>query len=144
MRISVILCAPYWIFLTILLLVPNPAAAVGMKEAPIFPWGKFGIHLSFFTILGVLANSARWPKRLSWSLIAFMAIYAIATETLQLFVPHRTAQVIDGIEDLFGIALGSVIYWLVWRLCRKEENIILGEEEEMLLDRLSRIGQKKG
>jgi len=65
MRIPVILCIAYWIILTVLLLVPNPAALVGLKAVPIFPWGKFGIHLSFFTVLGVLANFSRWPKRLS-------------------------------------------------------------------------------
>jgi VanZ family protein len=50
-----------------------------------------------------------------------MVIYGITTETLQLFVPHRTAQVIDGIENLLGIALGSGIYWLAWRLNVKDD-----------------------
>lgn len=115
MKFSVILCAGYWIFLTVLLLVPNPAAVVGLNSVPIFPWGKFGIHLSFFTLLSVLANFSRWPKSLSRWLLAFMAIYGIATEALQLLVPHRTSQVIDGVENLLGIALGAIIYWLVWR-----------------------------
>jgi VanZ family protein len=56
-----------------------------------------------------------------------MAIYGITTETLQLFVPHRTAQVIDGIENLVGIALGSGIYWLFWRLMRSN---VAGNEGE--------------
>jgi len=50
-----------------------------------------------------------------------MAIYGITTEFLQLFVPPRTSQVIDGFENLLGIALGSGIYWLVWRLRRSEK-----------------------
>jgi len=126
MRIIVILCIAYWIALTVLLLVPHPDELVGFS-APIFPWGKFGIHLSFFTVLSVLANFTRWPKRLGWSLIVFMAIYGITTETLQLFVPHRTAQVIDGFENLLGIAIGSGIYWLCWRLMRSN---VAGNEGE--------------
>jgi hypothetical protein len=105
----------YWLLLTVLLLVPNPAALVGLHAVPIFPWGKFGIHLGFFTVLGFLANATRWPKRLYWPLIVFLMIYGITTESLQLFVPQRTAQVIDGIENILGIAVGSAIYWLVLR-----------------------------
>ena len=147
MRIPVILCIAYWILLTVLLLVPHPDELVGFS-APIFPWGKFGIHLSFFTVLSVLANFTRWPKRLGWLLIVFMAIYGITTETLQLFVPYRTAQVIDGIENLLGIALGSGIYWMVWRLMRSEKTDtaaewIESEEDTMDLERISRIGHKK-
>ena len=41
MRIVVLLaCICYWLFLTVLLLVPNPAALVGLHEVPIFPWGS--------------------------------------------------------------------------------------------------------
>jgi hypothetical protein len=115
MRISFILCIAYWICLTVLLLVPRPDELVGFS-APIFPWGKFGIHTGFFMVLGVLANFTRWPKRLDWRLIVFLAIYGITTEFLQRFVPPRTSQVIDGFENLLGIALGSGIYWWVWRL----------------------------
>ena len=120
MRIIVILCIAYWICLTVLLLVPHPDELVGFS-APHLPWGKFGIHTGFFTVLGVLANFSRWPKRPSWRLIVFMAIYGITTEFLQRFVPPRTSQVIDGVENLLGIALGSGIYWLAWRLRRKDD-----------------------
>jgi glycopeptide antibiotics resistance protein len=126
-----------------MLLVPNPAAVIGLQAVPLFPWGKFGIHLSFFTALSILANFCCWPNRLSWSLIAFMAFYGILTESLQLLVSHRTSRVMDGIENLLGIALGSAIYWLAWRLRKKEPECILSEEEEMDLERLSHIGQKK-
>jgi len=51
-------------------------------------------------------------------LIAFLAVYGITTESVQLFVPHRTARVMDGIENILGIALGSAIYLLVLRLMR--------------------------
>jgi len=106
-------CFCYWILLTVLLLVPNPAALVGLREVPIFPWGKFGIHLMFFTILSVLVHATRWPKRPWLPLIALLVVYGITTETMQLFVPHRTARVMDAIENILGIAVGAYIYWLV-------------------------------
>jgi hypothetical protein len=109
-------CFCYWLLLTILLLVPNPAAVVGLQAVPVFPWGKFGIHLIAFTILAVLVHASRWPKGLFWPLIAFLVVYGITTESLQLLVPHRTARVMDGIENILGIAAGSGIYWLVQRL----------------------------
>jgi hypothetical protein len=116
MRLAVRLaCVCYWLLLTVLLLVPNPAALVGLHAVPVFPWGKFGIHLSFFTVLGFLANATRWPKRVGWPLIGLLVVYGVTTESLQLFVPHRTARVMDAIENILGIALGSAIYWLVLR-----------------------------
>ena len=117
MRIAVLLTfLCYWLFLTVLLLVPNPAELVGLDAVPIFPWGKFGIHLSFFLVLGFLGNATRWPKRPCWPLIAFLVVYGVTTESLQLLVPHRTARVMDGIENILGIAAGSAIYWLLLRL----------------------------
>ena len=109
-------CLCYWIFLTVLLLVPNPAGIVGLHAVPVFPWGKFGIHLIAFTILSVLVNASRWPKRPWWPLIALLVAYGLTTETLQLFVPHRTARVMDAVENMLGIALGAAIYWLARRL----------------------------
>jgi len=114
MRLAILTaCIFYWLFLTVLLLVPNPAGLVGLHAVPIFPWGKFGIHLGFFTVLGFLANATRWPKRPSWFMIVVLVVYGITTESLQLFVPPRTARVMDGIENILGIAVGSAIYWLV-------------------------------
>ena len=117
MHVVVLLASlAYWLLLTTLLLVPNPAAVFGLHAVPIFPWGKFGIHLTAFTILAVLVHGTRWPRRLCWSLIVFLAVYGIATESLQIFVPHRTARVMDGVENMLGIAAGSGIYWLLQRL----------------------------
>jgi glycopeptide antibiotics resistance protein len=113
MRIAALLsCLGYWLLLTALLLVPNPAALVGLRAVPTFPWGKFGVHLIAFTILTVLVHVTRWPKRLCWPLIVFLVVYGITTESLQLFVPHRTARVMDAIENILGIAAGTGIYWL--------------------------------
>jgi hypothetical protein len=109
-------CLCYWLFLTVLLLVPDPAALVGLEAIPVFPWGKFGVHLIAFTILGFLVNATRWPKRIGWSMLVFLIVYGITTESLQLFVPQRSARVMDGIENILGIVTGSAIYWLLLRL----------------------------
>ncbi len=128
MRIVVLLaCICYWICLTVLLLVPNPAAMAGLHAAPIFPWGKFGVHLIAFTNLGFLANATRWPKRPCWQMIVFLVLYGIVTESLQLFVPHRSARVMDGMENILGIALGSGIYWLLLRLMQPYLKLKIGE-----------------
>jgi len=70
----------------------------------------------FFTVLSILVHATRWPKRPWLPLIALLVVYGITTETLQLFVPHRTARVMDAIENILGIALGAGIYWLLVRL----------------------------
>ena len=117
MRIAILIaCFCYWILLTVLLLVPDPAALVGLQKVPTFPWGKFGIHLIFFTILSILVHATRWPKRPWWPLIVLLVVYGITTESLQLFVPHRTARVMDAIENILGIAAGAGIYWIVLRV----------------------------
>jgi VanZ family protein len=74
------------------------------------------MHLIAFAGLGVLANATRWPKRLGWPPIAMFVVYGITTESLQLFVPHRAARLIDGMENILGIAAGASLYWLVLRL----------------------------
>jgi glycopeptide antibiotics resistance protein len=106
----------YWLFLTALLLVSDPAGLVGLHAVPVFPWGKFGVHLIAFTGLGFLANAGCWRNRPCWSLIAFLVVYGVTTESLQLLVPCRTARVMDGIENILGIVAGSLLYWVVVRL----------------------------
>ena len=123
-----LICFAYWILLTVLLLVPDPAALVGLRTVPIFPWGKFGIHLTAFTLLGSLVHAARWPKGVWWPLIVVLIGYGITTGSLQLFVPHRTARVMDGIENILGIVAGSGIYWLVRRLIRPRPKFNLAPE----------------
>jgi hypothetical protein len=113
-----LVCLGYWIFLTVLLLTPNPVAVVGLEKAPIFPWGKFGIHLMFFAVLSVLVHATGWPKRPWWPLIVLLVVYALTTETMQLFVPHRSARGMDAIENLLGLAVGAGVYWVAqqWAL----------------------------
>jgi hypothetical protein len=108
----------YWLFLTVLLLAPNPAGLVGLSEIPMFPWGKFGIHLSAFIGLTILIHASRWPRRLCWPLFVFLLAYGLATESLQAFVPTRTVRLMDYTENILGVFIGSAVYWLVQRIVR--------------------------
>jgi glycopeptide antibiotics resistance protein len=123
-----VVCYAYWILLTMLLLVPSPATWVGLQEVPTFPWGKFGVHLIAFTMLAILVHATRWPKRPWWPLLVLLVLYGITTETLQLFVPTRTARVMDAVENILGIAAGSGIYWLVLWLVRPGMKVNLPAE----------------
>ena len=111
--------------LTALLLVSNPAALVGMEAFPVLPWGKFGIHLSAFVVFGFFAHATRWPRPLAWPMVVLLMAYGVATETLQHFVPGRTAQVPDAVENILGIVIASGVYWLASRMASRPEKINL-------------------
>jgi hypothetical protein len=119
----------YGILLTVLLLVPYPAAVVGLAERPHFPWGETGIHTICFTILSVLAHAAWRPKRAAWPLlIGLLAVYGVSTELLQHFFPPRSVRLADATENLIGVAVGAMIYvgirrWLGPRTRRLAEKV---------------------
>jgi VanZ family protein len=113
-RVLVLTCLAYWAFLTVLLLTPDPAAVVGLKQVPVFPWGDVGIHFSFFTILAILVHAIRWPKRPDWPILVLL-VYGIATESLQAFVPPRTVELMDYVENIAGVAFGSAVVWALWK-----------------------------
>ncbi len=66
-------------------------------------------------MLGLLVHVSRWPKGPGWTLPVLLA-YAVATESLQALVPPRTVQLADYAENVLGIAVGSAVYWTVWRV----------------------------
>jgi VanZ family protein len=108
-------CAMYLSLLTVLLLSPNPAAVVGMKSIPSVPGGDTTMHLGSFTLLTILVHSLRWPKPPHWSLVVLLLGYGAATESLQAFMPPRTVEFKDFVANIFGIAVGSAIYWSLQR-----------------------------
>jgi len=112
------LCGLYWIALTVLLLVPNPAGVLGMRRISLFPWGDVGIHFTAFTILTLLVCAVRWPRPMGWPLFVLLA-YAVATESLQAFVPPRTVELKDYAENLLGIAVGTGLYWCLRRITHR-------------------------
>ena len=100
----------YWAFLTVLLLTPDPAVILRLDHLPMFWWGELGIHSAAFTILALLVHGLRWPRAPGWTMLFVLLVYAIAVESLQAFVPPRTVELLDYLENLFGILLGSGIY----------------------------------
>ncbi len=117
MRIVVrLICLAYVSLLTVLLLAPDPGAAVGLKKVPWFPLGDIGIHFCAFCLLALLVYSTRWPKPLRWLWIVVLLGYGFATETLQAYVPFRTVELKDYFDNSLGIAAGSGLYWLLLRI----------------------------
>ncbi len=104
----------YWLFLTTLLLVPNPAALFGRLPGPMTP--SVGVHLTFFALLGLLCGLSR-IRASFWSLILTLAVYAVAIESLQTLFPPRTVELRDYAENLVGIGLGMALAAaiLAWR-----------------------------
>lgn len=106
----VAICSLYWLGLTVLLLVPNPARALGMRRVLSLPWGDLGIHFAAFTLLTLLVCVARWPRPIGWPMVA-LTIYAVTIESLQALVPPRTVELKDFAENVLGIAVGLGVYW---------------------------------
>lgn len=104
------LSAGYWAFLTLLLLVPNPAA-IFFNVRPISAVGGMrGVHFTAFTLLALLVQAARFPvrPRVQW---AVLAGYALMVESLQWFVPQRSVELADYTENLLGLAVGVLVFW---------------------------------
>lgn len=100
----------YWLLLTVLLLAPDPLVLVGITRVHGPPGGRME-HLLLFAILALLACASRPPLRRG--LMAGLLVgYAVLTETLQTFVPTRTVELLDYLENLLGLAAG----WGLWRL----------------------------
>ena len=74
-----------------------------------------GLHTPYFGLANP-ANDYQGPHGDRTAGRLLNGLYGITTESLQLFVPHRTARVMDAIENILGIAVGTGIYWLVLRL----------------------------
>ncbi len=115
-------CIAYCIFLTILLLAPDPAWICGLSKRPEFPWGSFGVHAIAFAGLSFLALGIWWPHGISRPLVAALLVYGTATELLQYFVPSRHVRWIDWIQNMGGVAVGAAAYWIVWQTLRPRTN----------------------
>lgn len=65
-------------------------------------------HFCLFTgwsFLFFLGFAQYFRKSILWALILSVA-FAASTEIIQLFIPHRDADWLDGLADLFGSCLG--------------------------------------
>ncbi len=110
MLILRLICAAYWVLLTVLLLVPDPGALFGIQRIPGYSTGV-GVHFALFAVLGVLVLASR--VSLEHALLAgLLTVYAITTELLQALVPLRTIELRDFAENLLGLAAGIAIWWI--------------------------------
>lgn len=114
--VAIVICVAYWLALTTLLLAPNPAELLGLRGAPDFPLGDKGVHFSVFAGLSMLSCSVRWPKRPTVAMIVLLMTYAVATESLQVFVPTRSIELFDYAANFLGLLTGlaaySAVCWL--------------------------------
>lgn len=109
-----ILCLAYFILLTRLLFSERPEEVLGMRAG--LPWLLRELlpvaHLLSFFVLALLAVPALRPLPL-WASGSLLIAYGGATELLQRFVPGRTPDWLDGLQDLGGVAAGVVLCWAV-------------------------------
>jgi len=109
-----VFCVAYWGVLTVLLLVPDPWALLGLSRLASTASTDRGVHFLLFFILGFLIHASRWP----WRLLAFLLVlvlYAVGAELLQWFFPPRSVDALDMVENVVGIALGSLASWRLIR-----------------------------
>jgi uncharacterized membrane protein YccC len=116
MRLIRAACCAYWCLLSLLLLHPDPASLLGLEGVPGPPGGR-GTHFMFFVGLAFLTAAGRFPVRRGVP-AAILVVYALAMEALQAFVPDRTVDAFDALENLMGLVAGGVLWWIVWRRWR--------------------------
>jgi len=115
----------YWVYLSILLFSQHPERWIGASgNVPAFlqilmPFA----HILSFAVLSLLTFTACLPLP-RWSILLFLAVYGGVTEIIQGFIPPRTPELADWLQDLGGIAIGFACFWLVLfllRMMRKNE-----------------------
>ncbi len=114
-------CLVSWATVTALLLVPNPAALVGLRRAPM-PGYALLAHLGSFFLLSVLTLASRLP--ISWpGTLGVLVSYGAIVELLQGFVPRRTVAFADFVANTVGIVLGATAYaCATWYWRRRSRN----------------------
>jgi hypothetical protein len=107
-----VICVGYVAFLTLLLLSSDPSRLIGVHGD--LPWLLRAMlpaaHLISFLVLATLALAPRWPVP-RWVIVLILAIYGGMTEITQGFLPPRTPEWTDWIQDLGGIAVGTAFCW---------------------------------
>jgi VanZ family protein len=79
------------------------------------PWGDKWVHLGEFFLFGLLTFKTFEPRSpRAWALGFVVALaYAASDEIHQLYVPTRTASLLDWGTDALGIFAGALVYrWL--------------------------------
>lgn len=114
-----VVCIGYIVFLTLLLLSPDPSLLIGAHGR--LPWLLKmmlpAAHGVSFCLLAVLALTPQWPLS-RWSVAGILAIYGGMTELIQGLTATRTPEWGDWFQDLAGIAAGAVLCWSVAMVAR--------------------------
>lgn len=63
-----------------------------------------------------------FKRRVFWALVVSL-LFAISTEVVQMFVPHRDADWLDGLADLFGSSLA-----ILFAIFVKKELVRMGKD----------------
>ena len=75
-------------------------------------YDKLG-HFLVFAVLGFWALKAWETSSQHRFLLGFLAVYGLAIEIAQYFVPYRSFSVADWIADLLGIAFSVILFKLL-------------------------------
>jgi len=115
------LCLPYLGVLCWLLLTTGPRSLLQSGFLGFLPWYDILVvgHFLLFTLLSVLAFLSRW-RIPSWAVLLMLVVAAVGTELLQSWVPTRTPDMADCLQNLAGIGLGGGLYWTAAWLLRPE------------------------
>lgn len=78
-------------------------------------------HLCIFAILGFLATNTAFAfdlKKRKWCYLPplFCLLYAVTDEIHQIFIPGRAFQISDIAIDTLGGVLGTIAFWVVFRI----------------------------
>ena len=104
----------YFFYLTVLLTSEDPGRWISASgNIPDFlrmltPFA----HLLSFTLLSLLAFVACLPIP-RWGMLFILGIYGGLIEMVQAAVPYREPGWTDWIQDLCGITIGFIFFWLV-------------------------------
>lgn len=117
----------YSIYLSILLFSQDPTHWVATSSnLPEFLKILMPLaHLLSFTVLSLLTFAACFPLP-RWGILLSLVIYGGTTEIIQSLIPHRTPEWADWLQDLVGISIGFVGFWLVVfcvRLMRRNKSL---------------------
>jgi VanZ family protein len=108
-----VVATAYWLLLTVLLLAPDPFELLGMSR-PTDSTGRRVEHFALFVALALLVCASRLRMR-GGGLAGLLVAYALITESLQGFIPTRSLELLDYLENLLGLAVGGAIWWWLRR-----------------------------
>ena len=129
MRSVRLVCAVYCLFVTLLLVAPDPLTLLGIERLPT-PEGGRGVHFVVFALLAFVVHASRFPVHRGLT-SALLVAYAVLTESLQGFVPSRSVEFLDLLENLLGLGAGTAIWLLARRRPKKGPEIPTGEPDAL-------------